>query len=60
MEKPIRRHNSVIFNYFALIITDFQLFALSLPQIGVTSAIKQKKNGFFLFIAFGLHYLCRR
>ena len=33
MESPIHRHNSVIFNYFALIITDFQLFVVSLHRI---------------------------
>ena len=32
MEKNIHRHNSVIFNYFALIITDFQLFVVSLQN----------------------------
>jgi len=52
MESPIHRHNSVIFNYFALIITDFQLFVVSLHKKGCISAIQAN------LIALDLHFLC--
>jgi len=42
MESPIHRHNSVIFNYFALIITDFQLFVVSLQKISCTRQFESK------------------
>ena len=54
MESPIHRHNSVIFNYFASIITDFQLFVVSLQKIGYTSAIKRAYGVRF---ALSLHHL---
>ena len=44
MESPIHRHNSVIFNYFALIITDFQLFVVSLHKIGFIIYMNDKSR----------------
>ena len=56
MEKPIHRHNSVIFNYFASIITDFQLFAVSLHKIGCTQPFVSKLPWHLICTIFATSY----